>query len=96
MYMSVTLSVDLLSLALPLSTCGLLLPLFIYFVLPYQEGGTAQVSAHGAILFGVALLALECLTCAYTHFAHKMVMARVGVVGGYKGCLLYTSPSPRD
>lgn len=50
-----------------------------------QEDGSAQVSAHGAIVLGVAILVLEGLTCFYIHHAHRKVVARMGVVGGFKG-----------
>lgn len=43
------------------------------------------MSAGGAILFGVVLVALELLVCGYTHYAHQKVIARMGAIGGFKG-----------
>lgn len=50
-----------------------------------QVDGSAQVSALAAFVFGVVVLALEVVTSEYTSYAYRTVIARMGVVGGFKG-----------
>ncbi|CAM9222132.1 unnamed protein product [Pylaiella littoralis] len=59
----------------------------LFFTVPVStdSDGSEAVSAHGAILFGVALVLLELFLYVYCYYAHYEVTARMGVIGGFKG-----------
>ncbi|CAN0214597.1 unnamed protein product [Ectocarpus sp. 6 AP-2014] len=65
----------------------LLAVVVLFFTVPITDptDESEAVSAHGEFVFGAALVVLELLVLAYCNHAHRKVIARMGVVGGFKG-----------